>query len=396
MNIHRKATGRGIRSVLTYWYRSHRYRPLLGYNLTPDQEREAAHEVIGAIHANQADQCASRSGQFDSPTFADFVPTYLQSLKVKRCADVGRNKAALDLHLTPHFGAKRLREIRFVDGLAYIENRRAEQAADGTIERECAVLMAVLNLAVECEVLDRNRLRKLPVPQYVKRERVAEGWELCKIMAAASTPVRHVVMIALQTGLREEKIIQIHEEWLVERGDRLWLVPAPGASRNKRVTKAVPLNRLALDALGGETPRIGGRYFSQWKDANSFKHRWLETCDRAGVHDLHFHDLRHTFATWLMQAGVDYIVIEKLLGHRLPGTGDLYVHDWDARLREAVTRLEAFTEAQLRAENGVQVPLEVPPFYLEQSPKPVTWRKMVPRDRIELSTPAFSGLCSAN
>ena len=37
---------------------------------------------------------------------------------------------------------------------------------------------------------------------------------------------------------------------------------------------------------------------------------------------------RHTFATWLLEAGVDYIVIEKLLGHRLPGTGDLYIHDW--------------------------------------------------------------------
>jgi len=37
-----------------------------------------------------------------------------------------------------------------------------------------------------------------------------------------------------------------------------------------------------------------------------------------------------------MQAGVDYVVIEKLLGHRLPGTGDLYLHDWDGRFRDAV------------------------------------------------------------
>ncbi len=68
----------------------------------------------------------------------------------------------------------------------------------------------------------------------------------------------------------------------------------------------------------------------------------------AGVHELHFHGLRDTFATWLLEAGVDYIVIEKLLGHRLPGTGDLYIHDWDSRLREAVTRLAVLTEQKLR------------------------------------------------
>lgn len=64
-------------------------------------------------------------------------------------------------------------------------------------------------------------------------------------------------------------------------------------SREKGVPKFVPLNRLAMEALQGSVPRIGGRYFSQWKDPISFKYRWQETCTRAGVHDLHFHDLRH-------------------------------------------------------------------------------------------------------
>ena len=82
----------------------------------------------------------------------------------------------------------------------------------------------------------------------------------------------------------------------------------------------------------------------------------LETCKRAGVHDLYFHGLRHTFATWLLEAGVDYIVIEKLLGHKLPGTGDLYIHEWNWRLRDAVTKLQELTEVLLREEKPVQVP----------------------------------------
>ena len=51
-----------------------------------------------------------------------------------------------------------------------------------------------------------------------------------------------------------------------------------------------------------------------------FLHRWDRTCERAGMHDLHFHDLRHTFGTWLVQAEVDYVVIEsRCEGHRATG-----------------------------------------------------------------------------
>ena len=154
------------------------------------------------------------------------------------------------------------------------------------------MLRAVLNLAVECEALDKNRLRRLPVPQYVKRERVAESWELQKIQKTASQKVWRVVILALQTGMRESKLIDIHEEWLVQRGDGLWLAPSPGRSTNKRVAKAIPINDLARAALRWDLPRLGGRFFWRWKDANSIKHRWLDTIERAGVHELHFHDLR--------------------------------------------------------------------------------------------------------
>ena len=165
MNIRRIPSSKGIRSVLTYWYQGTRYRPFLGINLSADREREAALQVITAIHQNTAKKLVPRENSPESPTFSLFVPTYLQYLRAKRRDSDQRNEKALNLHVVPHFGSKRLAELRLEDGLVYLEKRRGENAAEGTIERECAVLMAVLNLAVECEVLDKNRLRRLPVPQ---------------------------------------------------------------------------------------------------------------------------------------------------------------------------------------------------------------------------------------
>jgi len=410
MNIRRILTSGKTRSVLTYWYRGVRYRPVLGYNLSIDQEREAALQVITAIHTNtaQPERLPAQTTHFadESDTiFSAFIPIYLQYLKAKRPTNDGRNELILTKHIIPYFGQKRLAEIRLEDGLAYLEKRRSDltgpsdnrrPVAAGTIERECAVLMAVLNLAVDMDRLDKNRLKRLPVPEYVKRERVLEGWELLKLQAAASPQVWRLIMAALQIGLRENKLIETHEEWLTQRGDGWWMAPAPGRTKIKGVPKTIPLNRLAYEALFGGLSRIGGRFFGQWKNGNSFKHSWMRTCERAGIHDLHFHDLRHTFATWLMQCGVDYAVIQTLKGEPLPGSAKYYIHNWDGRLRDAVTRLESFTEELLKGEKPSEVPLaatQVPPSYVEQS---LSARFMVPRDRIELSTPAFSGLCSTN
>ena len=188
MNIRRTHKSGKTCSILTYWYKGIRYRPLLGYNLTVDQEREAAVQIVSAIHANTT-QRARPAG--DAPisqtatdlTFSEFIPIYLQYLKAKRPNNDGRNEIILTKHIIPYFGEKRLSEIHLEDGLAFLAKRRGDvtgpkdnrrQVAEGTIERECAVIMAVLNLAVDMDRLDKNRLKRLPVPAYVKRERVLE------------------------------------------------------------------------------------------------------------------------------------------------------------------------------------------------------------------------------
>ena len=97
MNILRKSTPKGIRSVLTYWYRGQRYRPVLGYNLTADQEREVSLDIITTIHSNTDQQIISRAETHVviDLTLAGFIPTYLQYLNAKRPNHDGRNEIIL-------------------------------------------------------------------------------------------------------------------------------------------------------------------------------------------------------------------------------------------------------------------------------------------------------------
>ncbi|MCC2643483.1 MAG: putative Phage integrase [Nitrospira sp.] len=346
MNIKRGQTPRGICSILDYRYGGLRYRPVLGYDLTTEQERAAAIEVMVAIQVNVGLQAPQVNSSRQSVTFCEFAPRYIAYLEAKKLKALERPLTILNRHLIPHFGSITLKRLTMDHGLTYLTKRRAEGAAEGTLSRECGVLQAALNYAVEIDALDKNRLRLLPSPQWESRERIVTNEELFRLFRMASDPVRRLMVVALLTTLRQAKLIEIHEEWLVQRGDGWWMMPSPG-SRHKRVPKEVPLSDLALEALRGGLPRIGGRFFAQWKDGSSFKHRWAELCQRAGIHDLNFHDLRHSAASWLLEAGIDYAVIEKLLGHRLHGMGEGYIHNWEHRLREAVRNLEAIVARKL-------------------------------------------------
>ncbi|MCS6289396.1 MAG: hypothetical protein H8K10_10510 [Nitrospira sp.] len=123
--------------------------------------------------------------------------------------------------------------------------------------------MAVLNLAVDMNHLDKKRLKRLPVPEYVKRERVLDGWELLKLREVATPKVWRMIMAALQIGLCQNQLIEMHEEWLMQRADGWWMVPAPGKSKIQGVPKIIPLNGLAYEVLIKTAPGMGRRFFSQ-------------------------------------------------------------------------------------------------------------------------------------
>ena len=86
------------------------------------------------------------------------------------------------------------------------------------------------NLAVDFEALDKNRLRRLPVPTGITRVRILDASDLHKLRKVASEPVWRAIIADLQTGLRVNKLIESHAEWIVQKGDGYWLYPSPGRS----------------------------------------------------------------------------------------------------------------------------------------------------------------------
>lgn len=106
---------------------------MLGYDLTPDQERDEADH-------HHSSQCAGWGTQLmGGPTFEQFSGHYLAFLQSKKLKDLGRPTTTVKKHLVPLFGSLPLVSMQLHHGLRYLEHLRSQQAAEGTIEREYGV-----------------------------------------------------------------------------------------------------------------------------------------------------------------------------------------------------------------------------------------------------------------
>src|SRR5262249_39069300 len=83
----------------------------------------------------------------------------------------------------------------------------------------------------------------------------------------------------------------------------------------------------------------------------SIRTAWALTCQRAGICDLHFHDLRREFASRLLESQADLHDVQMFLGHAAVTTPSRYLQSTPVRLERALARLEAATEPGLLTRN---------------------------------------------
>lgn len=332
----------------TFW-RGRRYRVSLGAKLTKEQQQIAAVDMMRQIQrGGQATVANTTASPGPVVTLQDVLPTYWSQFALHKRVDRRRNEGIINAYLLPFFGERNLCGLKPNDGLAYVAFRLKSGRTSATIRREWNVLMAIINCAVAYDLLDKNRLKVVGPPQGQHRKRIATPEELAALKRYADEEVWNLIALGLMTMLREGTLVRFESSWLTKLEDGWWaMLPGP-ASPNKSHPSKLPLNDMAAKILLG-SGRIG-RLQTRWANTNTSGKAFHHACRRAGVVDLHFHDLKHTGMSWLDGLGVSWSVIQLLGGHRREGTSDRYAHttpERNAQLRAAVCKLEAHLKAIL-------------------------------------------------
>lgn len=276
-------------------------------------------------------------------TFREMMERYLAERSIMKAPKSSVRDGSALKHLLPVFGERLLAAVTPKSLVAYRTQRRTEGAAIATLNKELQLVRHAFNLAMrEWEWCQSNPMHKVTLePPHNKRDRWLTEVEEVKLFGASPLWLRELMSFALNTGMRQAEILAL--QWHDVDFCRGALVVMKSKNHERRT---IPLNNVVYDLLsrkraeGGQT----GVVFVTGR-GNVLKARYLirtftEVRDRAGLTDFRFHDLRHTFASRLVQKGIDLYKVQLLLGHKTGTMTQRYAHHCPESLRDGVKVLE--------------------------------------------------------
>lgn len=331
-----------------YWWIA--YRDAAGRKVERSTETtdraQAALIESGARAAIWRERHQPAGAPVPDPLFDDLFADYLESAALRR--DITRDVYA-GRKLAAAFAGRSIRSIGAADMRRYADDRRRAGVGDSTLKRELNVLCAAINWARdECGLDLPNPAARRKPSEPPGRVRWLAREDAARLLAAARANPRapwlgDFIQLALHTGMRKSEMLQL--EW--RRVDFHQGLVYLERQKNGRLG-SVPLNAAAREALLGRARfRAAHCPAAPWVFVErtgarlaSVKRSFAAACRSAGIADFHIHDLRHTCASWLVQAGVPLLEVAQVLRHASIATTQRYAHLAPQQARNAVARLE--------------------------------------------------------
>ena len=246
-------------------------------------------------------------------------------------------------HLTHFNGSERqIGEIIAADIEGYKLQRRKE-VSGSTVNRELALLKRMFNLATDWDLyLGSNPVRKVKFFQEINTGfRVLSKEEEKKFLANATPYIQDIALFALNTGLRIGEILSLKWEGVDLENNLLTVF----AEKTHKI-RPVPINSEARRVLEFWTlGRKNEFVFYNHETGKPFvdlKTGFALACRKAEIEGVTWHTLRHTFASRLLNRGVDIVTVQQLLGHSTVIVTMRYTHTNLDSKKAAVAKLESF------------------------------------------------------
>ena len=327
-----------------FTYRRTRYR-----FRSPENSRAgaAAYELVARQRLARGEPV--EQGQPARRTFRDFANEWMVAyVAANNSRSEQRNKRlALDRHLLPAFGELPLDAVSTV----LVERYKAAKLEHGlgakTVNNQLAILAKCLRTAVEWDVLARAPKVQLLKAKSMRTDFLLPEESRALLDACVEPMWRLMLLTALRTGLRLGELFGL--EWRdVDFDNRILsvrqsIVRGVASVPKSGKTRYIPMTAELRDALFA-CRQVSGLVFHRG-DGEPLSHHIAASaiqraCKSAGLRQVGWHTLRHTFASQLAAAGVPIPSIQQLLGHSTIVVTMRYAHLAPSALREAVAVLD--------------------------------------------------------
>jgi integrase len=246
-----------------------------------------------------------------------------------------------DLHnvnmLKNTFGGRYLNEIN-PQMVERFKAERLKEVSPARVNRQLACLKCMFNRAIEWGKAKENPVKKVKMlKENNKRLRYLEREECERLIVDCLPHQRPMVITALNTGMRRGEILGLKWENVDLVRDMIYVLDSKNGEKRE-----IPINsklKETLSAIGYNPKSV--YVFSKtnglsYKDIRNGFAVALKNCK---IENFRFHDLRHTFASHLVMAGVDLNTVRELLGHKSLAMTLRYSHLSPQHKRKAVEAL---------------------------------------------------------
>jgi integrase len=269
-----------------------------------------------------------------------FVDHYLPYVKPRK-RSWARDEELFRLRIQGVFGNKRLNQITRQQIQSFHTALMAEGLAAATCNHHIKLIKHSLNLAIDWEMLDINPAARVPLfHEDNKIEHYMDDVELERLLAVLRTdenrPVCLIAMFLLSSGCRFNEVLSA--KWGdVDMEKRVFVVRASN-SKSKRL-RSVPLNDSAIDVLNkldtaGKFENLFINRLTE-KPYTSVTKVWQRLRLKAELPHLRLHDLRHQYASFLVNGGRTLYEVQQILGHSDPKVTMRYAHLSSKSLQDA-------------------------------------------------------------
>ncbi len=288
-------------------------------DVTFDKARRAAERLRSQVRM-EGDPAAQREEKRAVLTYAALAQQHLDHAKtyVRSYTTI---EGYMRRHILPRWGKLRLSEIAQQDIAKWLAEKAGEGLAPATVEKIRVIFSRSFELALQWNMagIVKNPVKGIPrKPINNARDRFLSPAETKRLLAACTgslnPQLKHIVGLLLCTGARLSELLKA--EWKhVDLEKRLWLIPTSKTGKARHV----PLSGPAIDILKA-VPRFDKcPYVLPNPETRlpfvSIKHAWQTARDEAKLPGLRLHDLRHSAASAMVNAGIDLFAVGRVLGH---------------------------------------------------------------------------------
>lgn len=220
-----------------------------------------------------------------------------------------------------------------------------------TVKNKFKIIKAFLNRAIKYGYLSANPARQIVINGiHQNKTRFLSKEEIEKVFKALDLPeykrfayMKDFLMVALYTGMRRGELVHLCIEDVDLKGKVIYVRNKNGFSTKSRKERVIPIHDKLLPVFEGiKKERQQGYCFlhmgKRYNDKTTTKN-FVIFCERLGIEDAGIHTLRHTFASYLIMAGVSMRMVAEYMGHSTTRVTELYSHVCDERKNGEIQRL---------------------------------------------------------